>query len=113
MRLATIYALLDTSAVVRAEHLMAALAVWEYAEQSAKYIFGSALGDPTADAILRALREHPEGMDRTAIREFFQRHKDAGEISRALNVLDEAGLARKMSQADTGGRPREVWFTRT
>ncbi len=61
MRLATIYALLDKSAVVRAEHLMAALAVWEYAEQSAKYIFGSALGDPTADAILRALRRAPRG----------------------------------------------------
>lgn len=113
MRLATIYAILDLSAVVRVEHLMAALALWQYAEQSAKYIFGSALGDPTADAILGALREHCKGMDRTAIREYFQRHKDAGEISRALNVLEEAGLARKEQQADTGGRPREVWFACT
>jgi hypothetical protein len=113
MRLAAIYALLDMSAVVRAEHLMAALAVWEYAEQSAKYIFGSALGDPAADAILAALREHPEGMDRTAIRNHFSRHKYAGEIGRALNVLDEAGLARKELQTETGGRPREVWFART
>ena len=44
MRLATIYALLDKSAVVRPEHLMAALAMWEYAEQSAKYIFGNCAG---------------------------------------------------------------------
>ena len=52
-------------------------------------------------------------MDRTAIREYFQRHKDAAEISRALHVLDEVSLVRKESQADTGGRPREVWFART
>jgi hypothetical protein len=113
MRLATIYALLDRSAVVCAEHLMAALAVWEYAEQSAKYIFGSALGDPTADAILRALREHPEGMDRTAIREYFQRHKTAEEIGRAASVLEDASLVRREHQKDTGGRPREVWFACT
>jgi DNA-binding transcriptional ArsR family regulator len=89
---------------------MAALAVWEYAEQSAKYIFGSALGDPTADAILRALRERPEGMDRTALRQYFQRHKSAAEIARALNVLQEAGLARSQKDEGTGGRPREVWY---
>ena len=32
MRLACVYALLDGSAVVKAEHLMSALAVWEYCE---------------------------------------------------------------------------------
>ena len=112
MRLAVIYALLDQSPVVRPEHLMAALAVWEYAEQSARYIFGSAMGDPTADAILAALREQPEGMDRTAIREHFGRHKNAAEVSRAVAVLEESGLARK-KQVDTAGRPKEVWFACT
>ena len=32
-----------------------ALAVWEYAEHSARYIFGDALGDPLADEILAAI----------------------------------------------------------
>ena len=45
MRLAMIYALLDQSPVIRPEHLMAGLAVWQYCEQSARYIFGSAMGD--------------------------------------------------------------------
>jgi hypothetical protein len=110
MRLAVIYALLDKSDKVRVEHLRAAMAVWEFAEQSARYIFGSRLGDPTADAILQALREHPKGMDRTAIREHFSRNKSAEEIGRALDVLAEAGLARYERIPETGGRPREVWF---
>ena len=31
------------------------MAVWEYAEHSARYIFGDALGDPLADEILAAI----------------------------------------------------------
>jgi hypothetical protein len=30
--------------------------LWDYAEESARYIFGDATGDPVADAILQALR---------------------------------------------------------
>lgn len=56
MRLALVYALLDESPMIRAEHLTAGLALWNYAEQSAKYIFGSKLGDPVADDVLYALR---------------------------------------------------------
>ncbi|MDQ3960791.1 MAG: YfjI family protein [Pseudomonadota bacterium] len=56
IRLALIYALLDLCTEIRPEHLKAAIALWEYAEGSARYIFGSALGDPLADEIYRALR---------------------------------------------------------
>ncbi|MCB9875820.1 MAG: DUF3987 domain-containing protein [Planctomycetaceae bacterium] len=110
MRLALLYALLDESTVIGAEHLTAALAVWQYAEQSAKYIFGSALGDPVADKILRSLRElHPGGMSRTAIRDLLHKHRKADEIGEALELLAECGLAR-CEKADTGGRQAEVWF---
>jgi hypothetical protein len=44
MRLSALYALLDKSAVVKADHLKAALALWEYCEASARFIFGEALG---------------------------------------------------------------------
>ena len=46
MRLACFYALLDKSAEVREEHLLAAVALWEYCHASAKFIFGDCLGDP-------------------------------------------------------------------
>ena len=111
MRLACLYALLDLSAVVRVEHLLAAVALWEYCLASARFIFGDALGDPTADAILQGLRDAPDGLDRTAISALFTRHKTSEEIYRALAILREHGLAKvnQVSQEVTG-RPREVWF---
>ncbi len=59
-RLSCLYALLDNSDVIRLEHLEAALAVWQYCEDSAKHIFGMALGDKVADEILAKL-EQAEG----------------------------------------------------
>jgi hypothetical protein len=111
MRLACLYALLDHSTEVRAEHLLAAVALWEYCHGSARFIFGDSLGDPVADSILQALRNAPNGLDRTGISSLFARHKRAEEISRALAVLQEHGLARVQSPASDGsGRPSEVWF---
>ncbi|MCP5118691.1 MAG: DUF3987 domain-containing protein [bacterium] len=108
MRLAMIYALLDCSSVIGADHLAAGLAVWQSCFDSARYIFGDALGDATADDILRALRASSDGMSRTEIREYFGRNKSSSEIGRALAVLAEYGLAQSESR-DTGGRPAEVW----
>jgi hypothetical protein len=56
-RLALIYALLDSVKIIDLPHLKAALAVWNYCEQSANYIFGDTVGDPTADDTLRAIRQ--------------------------------------------------------
>lgn len=111
MRLALLYALLDSSCHIRRSHLLAALALWDYAERSARYVFGSSLGDPTADEILRALRCHPAGMTRNEIREHFSRNKPSQEIGRALGVLLEHGHARRVAEKDTGGRNAERWFS--
>jgi Protein of unknown function (DUF3987) len=62
VRLAMLYALLDVRPEIDIEHLYAALAVWEYAETSARYIWGDTLGDPIADEILRALRNVFQGL---------------------------------------------------
>ena len=110
LRLSCLYALLADSAVVRAEHLIAALAVWEYCQASAQFIFGGALGDATADEILRALRARPEGMTRTEIREYFSKNKPSAEIDRALAVLQEYGRARVVREEKERGRPAERWF---
>ncbi len=40
IRLALLYALLDSSDNIRSEHLKAAVAFWKYAEDSARLIFG-------------------------------------------------------------------------
>jgi hypothetical protein len=109
LRLSLIYALLDCAAEIRWEHLVAALEVWRYCQDSAKHIFGDALGDPTADEILRALRGCPGGMTRTEVGAIFDRNKSSSEIGRALSVLANAGLAR-FAREKTAGRPVERWF---
>ena len=82
VRLALIYALLDSRNEIDPAHLEAALALWRYAEQSARYIFGDTLGDPVADTILTALRQAgPEGMARGDIyRQLFQGNQSGSRI---------------------------------
>ena len=109
-RLACLYALLDPSGIVDVPHLKAALAVWRYAEDSARYIFGDATGNPVADTIMTHLRQSPDGLTRKEIIEdVFQRHKSSKEISLALRLLDDAGMARK-EKIQTKGRPIEKLY---
>jgi len=112
MRIACLYALLDCSAAVQAAHLRAALEVWRYCADSARFIFGGALGDVTADEIMRELRQHQQGMSRNDIREHFHRNKSSAEIGRALGLLQEYGFARveRDREGDAQKRPTERWF---
>jgi hypothetical protein len=109
LRLSCLYALLDRSPVVGMRHLVAALAVWQYCEESARYIFGDSLGDTTADLILNALRAAPSGITRTGISDLFDRKKAAAEITRALGVLESQHKAR-CEREGTAGRTAERWF---
>jgi hypothetical protein len=109
VRLAMLYALLDQSVEIQLVHLRAALAVWCYCEDSARYIFGDSLGDPTADEILRLLRgAGSERVTRNDLTNHFKRNKSSAELERALAVLHSHGLAR-VEQRATGGRTAEVW----
>jgi phage/plasmid primase-like uncharacterized protein len=108
IRLALVYARMDGSEIIGPAHLKAGIAVWEYAEASARYIFGSALGDPVADEIYRALKVASDGLTRTEISNLFKRNKKAETIGPALEALTRAKLARSIQQ-QTDGRPVEVW----
>lgn len=109
MRLALIYALLDRSAAIGRRHLEAGLALWNYCDASCRYLFGSALGDSVADALLVALRQQPEGMTRTQVRDHFGRHARSPDLDRALGLLREHRLVTCQS-VETGGRPAERWL---
>ena len=74
IRLALIYALLDGKSNISPDHLRAALAIWDYADESARYIFGSATGDPVQDTILSSLQSEPDGLSRTDISRLFKGH---------------------------------------
>jgi hypothetical protein len=109
VRLSALYAAMDRSREIGAGHLKAALALWDCAEDSARYIFGDATGDPVADRIHEALKAAPEGMTRTQISNLLGRHRDSVEVDRALQTLLTGGRARKEQEA-TGGRAAERWF---
>src|SRR5215211_4597133 len=90
-RLAALYAVLDRSHLIERPHLKAALALWEYAEESARYVFGDATGDAVADDILRALQSAgAKGMTRTEIRDLFGRNKKSERVDQALALLLKA-----------------------
>lgn len=109
LRLALLYSLLDEADAIDDVHLFAAVALWEYCEASARLIFGSTLGDPVADNIIRSLRVAGSiGLTRTEISGLFRRHQSAERISVALDLLRNIGLAVAQTQP-TEGRPVEVW----
>lgn len=110
LRLSCIYALLDLSSTVRLAHLKAALACWQFAEDSARFIFGGTLGDPLADEILRQLKTSgQQGATRTEIYNHFGRHQKAEAIVRALEKLSERGMIACRSEP-SAGRSAERWF---
>ena len=111
MRLAMLYALCDHSSVILKRHLEAALGLWEYAEASARYIFGDALGNKLADRLLAELTARPDGLTRTAmIRDVFRNNVKSSDLEGALELLYELHLAFPIS-SDTSGRAVETWFS--
>jgi len=108
IRLALVYALLDCSPTIEPPHLKAALSVWSYAEDSARFLFGESLGNSTADTILKALKDAtPVGLTRTQISNLLSRHATAARISSAMQLLFEWGLIEeaKDEPSEDGGRP--------
>ncbi len=108
LRLSLLYALLDGSSVICRAHLDAALALWQYAEDSARFIFGDATGDPVADQILTALRRSGQ-MTQTQISDLFARNQKSGRLERALAALLDAGLVRTWQGEAASGRPPVLW----
>jgi len=111
LRLSLCYALMDRSDVVRAEHLLAAVAVWDYVEASAKWIFGDMTGDPVTDTLISALRQAAEaGLDGTQLHAIFNRNQSAGRIKQVLDGLIARGcVTPKTEETGERGRPRTVY----
>lgn len=109
MRMAGIYAVLDGGSPIRSDHLRAAVACWDYALASARFVFGDRLGDPIADAILHALAAGD--LTQTEVSGLFDRNVSAAKLRRALGSLVAARrIERHQTPAEaTGGRPATVW----
>lgn len=108
LRLSMVYALTDGSAVISEAHLLAALALWEYAERSALWIFGWSTGNRQADIVLAELRaSYPSSITRDRIRNLLGRNHPVDE---PLTILEAQDLATKEIVRDgTRGRPAQYW----
>jgi len=108
LRLALIYALVDGTKGITATHIDAAWALWSYSRASAAYIWGDAIGDQIADALLAAIRRAgPDGMDLTTQSAEFSRKVPAKRLAAARSELEDQGLIETV-QESTDGRPRTV-----
>lgn len=110
LRLALAHALLNVSQVITADHLIAAMALWDYSERSVTYLFGDRTGNVIADSIYSALRQQGE-MSRTAISDLFGRNRPATAIDTALQLLITVGKVRT-ERRETDGRTAEIWMVR-
>lgn len=109
LRLSALYAILDRGITIRVEHLRAALAVWDYCFESARYIFGASTGNRVTDQIHEALRAAgTTGLNRTQIRDLLGRHASTERIEQALGQLMKMGIASRHN-VGTEGRPIEFW----
>jgi len=105
LRLSVAYALLDGTHHIDIPHIRAAQAVWDYCRASAALVFG----ERTGDRILDALAEAGGELDRTAVRDLFDRHVKAQRLDQAIDLLERTSLATKATKSThPRGRPRTL-----
>lgn len=109
LRLSMIYALADKSVVIEAAHVKAALAVWNYAADSARHIFGASIGDRVTDRIWEELKDRfPDPLTRSEMRGFLGNKLPSASIDLAVDYLKNAGLARRL-RIESKGRFADAW----
>jgi 5S rRNA maturation endonuclease (ribonuclease M5) len=109
LRLSMLYALLDSKDAIGVEHLDAALALWSYAEHSARWLFSShelEAERESAGGLANFILEGGEaGRTRTEIsRGYFKGNKPAAEINVELAPLVHDGVLIEIKE-ETGARP--------
>ena len=87
--------------------IFGAKALWDYADQSARFVFGDAAGNALAGRILDIIRSHGP-LTRKEIHDYTNRHLSSEKLSEALSTLWALKLIDRQPIA-TGGRPAEQW----
>jgi hypothetical protein len=107
-RVAALYALLDKQAEVKVQHLRAAVELWRFAADSARFIFGKPKRENMDDKIFQMLQQSNLGLTRTEISRRFHHHLDSDQITATLERLQASGTA-KFRKVATGGRVAKRW----
>jgi hypothetical protein len=109
-RLAMLLTLLDQQAMVDVVHLNTALAIWQYSEQSIRYVMKSPSTNNQARRVLEELNlVRPEGMSKTDLHRLFGNNRSAESLAATLAALLAEGWVRK-EIIKRPGRSKEVWY---
>lgn len=110
VRLACIYALMDDSRTVLERHLRAALALWQYSEDSVHHIFDDGSDDWLADRIVKCLESHPGGQSTTDFHRMTNNNIPGDRIQATLaKLISENRIASTHRPSTGGGKPTTIW----
>lgn len=105
-RLALAYTLADGACEIDEPHLRAALALWQYAEDTAEWLFGTHVDTGEIEGVLKFIGESgPAGRSRTEISSFFSRNKKKAEMDTLLGELMKDGRIQQDIDRSGPGRP--------
>jgi len=110
MRLAMTYALIDGSYGITVPHLEAAIAFWEYAEDSAIYIFSSRSTNKTLNKIIACLQSGPK--NKTELHNAFGNNMAAEKMDATLAELVDTRLVECKKKKSTGPKPKTIYMLR-
>lgn len=105
LRLALVYALLDGKGHIDKNHLQSALAMWNYAQESALYIFRNKEKNSHEQKILEALSKGP--LSATELSKIFNGHLAKERLQPILEQL-EARQKISVERQKTAGRSRII-----
>lgn len=106
MRLALVYALADGATAIATDHLLAGLAVWDYAAQTARLLFADSTPKTNRDKLAGFLRAAPDGRTRTEITaKCFNGNLPAADLDALLAELTADGLVEVTSIKPARGKP--------
>lgn len=109
MRLALLYALIDGDDAIRPPHLIAAAALWDYVQQSARKVFGTSrlIGLDKLSAALRSAKS----MTKTEIHELFGRNESGQQIDAwVMTLMDDGDVTAEVAHNGKQGRPTTRYF---
>ena len=118
VRLAVVYCLLDGGYSIEVPHLLAALAVWDYCEQSVALLHPARRGD-LESKVLRALRDAGQGgLTRTELNRVLGGHSKGEQVADVLRRLKSLGHVQEAKCPRPGAAQglttsRLFWVDRT
>lgn len=110
LRLAMLAALCRKEDVVDVEDLAAAVALWQYVEDTVRMLFAGC-EDPLVTRVVDAIRAEP-GISRSALHRLTAKAMSAASFVAVLEKAAATG-AVESERIETAGRPKEIWRPRS